>query len=257
MAQLSASNLPFLPPMTSTMAYPAYDSYSRPRRPSMGYPGTPAASFQRVNSYHDPMMTYPQPNYSIYSAPSASLSQHHIPAYDDMGIGRHDSYYQGDHYLSNGVYPPVVQPMSLPRRRRSSSVSYSSRPAFSGNFLGGPSIVKFKRKGAFRSGVTLSEAQANVRLSGYDSYTYHDLNVDARGKIYLRIRWPGYSPLNYEIPIDGYDGRVDLQALARRVGRAVAHYLQANVVPIPWDRIELQQLEEVEMGTWSLKMTTH
>jgi len=203
---------------------------------------------------------YPQQqSYSLYGAPSASLSQHHIPAYDDMGIARHDSYYQGDHHVSGGIYPPVVQPMSLSRRRRSSSsVSFGSRPTFPETFRrSGSSIIKFKRKGAFRSGVTLSEAQANVRLSGWDSYTYHDLGVDARGKIYMRIRWPGYSPLNYEIPIDGYEGRVDLQALARRVGRAVAHYLQANVIPIPWDRIELLHLEEVEMGTWSLKMTSH
>ncbi|KAH7888064.1 hypothetical protein F5I97DRAFT_1806184 [Phlebopus sp. FC_14] len=118
--------------------------------------------------------------------------------------------------------------MPVPRRRRSSSVSYhpSSSGYLDGFRRGGPSMIKFKRKGAFTSGVTIGEAQANVRLSGWDSYTLHDLNVDNRGKIYVNIRWPGYPPLNYEIPVDGYSGYVDLQSLVRRVGRAVTHYLQ-------------------------------
>lgn len=49
-------------------------------------------------------------------------------------------------------------------------------------------IIKFKRKGGFRSGITLGEAMSNVRLSGNDSYSYHDLGVDHRGKIILKIR---------------------------------------------------------------------
>jgi hypothetical protein len=116
--------------------------------------------------------------------------------------------------------------------------------------------VRFKRKGAFRSGISLGEAQANVRLAGHDSYTFNDLGVDHRGKIYVKVSWPGYSPLNYEIPVDGYGGLIDLQSLTRRIGRAVSHYLQANIIPIPWDRIELSHMEEVSMGTWHLKMTT-
>lgn len=42
------------------------------------------------------------------------------------------------------------------------------------------------------------------------------------------VQWPGYAPLNYEIPVDGYGGYADLQSLARRVGRAVSHYLQVG-----------------------------
>ena len=36
--------------------------------------------------------------------------------------------------------------------------------------------------------------------------------------------------MTYEIPLDasGYDGRVSLQTLARRVSRACVHYLQVS-----------------------------
>ncbi|KAG0699846.1 hypothetical protein DFH29DRAFT_983327 [Suillus ampliporus] len=129
--------------------------------------------------------------------------------------------------MDTGIYPPVVQPLGMTRPRRSSSISYSPRPpTFSDPFRRHSGMVKFKRKGAFRTGITLGEAQANVRLAGWDSYSFNDLGVDHRGKIYVKIAWPGYSPLNYEIPVDGYGGRIDLQSLARRIGRAVAHYLQ-------------------------------
>lgn len=38
--------------------------------------------------------------------------------------------------------------------------------------------------------------------------------------------------MTYEIPLDGgYDGRIDLETLARRVSRACVHYLQ---VPFPF-----------------------
>lgn len=48
--------------------------------------------------------------------------------------------------------------------------------------------IKFRRKGGFRSGISLGEAMANVRLSGNDSYYFQDLNVDSRGRIILKIR---------------------------------------------------------------------
>ncbi|KIJ19871.1 hypothetical protein PAXINDRAFT_166086 [Paxillus involutus ATCC 200175] len=242
------------------MSYSAYDPYypsTRSRRPSLSYTSTPAYLSHGVpltSSYHDPLMqSYSAAPYPMYASTTGSMSTRHLPmtSYDDIAI--HDPYYRSG---SLGAYPPLVHSMSMPRRRRSSSVhSYSSSPAYSLR-RGVAPTVKFKRKGAFRSGITLGEAQANVRLSGWDSYTFSDLNVDVRGKIYVNIRWPGYSPLNYEIPVDGYTGYVDIQSLARRVGRAVAHYLQANVIPIPWDRIEIQQLEEISMGTWHLKMST-
>lgn len=36
----------------------------------------------------------------------------------------------------------------------------------------------------------------------------------------------GYSPVNYEVPVDSYNNLVDLNSLARRIGRAAGHYLQ-------------------------------
>ena len=32
--------------------------------------------------------------------------------------------------------------------------------------------------------------------------------------------------MTYEIPVDGYEGRVQLQTLARRIARACVHFLQ-------------------------------
>ncbi len=34
--------------------------------------------------------------------------------------------------------------------------------------------------------------------------------------------------MTYEIPVDGYEGRVQLQTLARRIARACVHFLQVS-----------------------------
>ncbi|KAL4075703.1 hypothetical protein J3A83DRAFT_2021831 [Scleroderma citrinum] len=213
------------------------------------------------SSYYDlpgsayPYSTYagslsnPHLGYRKYSShhQSTLAPYSHASAYDDLGY--QDSYY------GRGSYPSVY-PLSVGRPRRASSV-YSSGASLMGGYSPysrmGRGFVKFKRKGAFRSGITLGEAQSNIMLSGQDSYTLAHLNVDHRGKIF--VNWNGYSPLNYEIPVDSYSGLVDLNSLARRVGRAVAHYLQANAIPVPWDRVEIQYLEEVTPGAWHLKMS--
>jgi hypothetical protein len=236
--------------------YDNHDSYGRSRKHSFGYRSTtPLGGYPyHGTAYSEPMMRgeysssypmYPSNHRSIYRTPNHSA--HYLP-YDDM-----------DYRGGAGLYPPLVQPLALGRPRRASSVSYSPRPpAFGDPFRrNSPPQVKFKRKGAFRGGITLGEAQANVRLAGYDSYTFNDLGVDHRGKIYVKVSWPGYSPLNYEIPVDGYGGLVDLQSLTRRIARAVTHYLQANIIPIPADRIELSHMDEVSMGTWHLKLSTY
>ena len=49
-------------------------------------------------------------------------------------------------------------------------------------------VVKFKRKGGFRSGITLGEAMSDAHLSSNDYYSLYDLNADARGRIILKIR---------------------------------------------------------------------
>lgn len=80
--------------------------------------------------------------------------------------------------------------MTISRPRRSSSLSYTSSPGYVVDPLrrGFGRILKFKRKGAFRAGITIGEAQANVRLSDADSFTMQDLGVDLRGKIYVNLR---------------------------------------------------------------------
>ncbi|GBE79382.1 hypothetical protein SCP_0205800 [Sparassis crispa] len=117
-------------------------------------------------------------------------------------------------------------------------------------------LIKFKRKGSAHSGVTLGEAMANVMLSGNNSLTHYDLNADHRGKIILRLRWTGYGSMTYELPVDDYDGYVELQTLARRIARACVHYLQANMIPIPWDQVILYHMEEVSFGVWQPVLST-
>jgi hypothetical protein len=66
------------------------------------------------------------------------------------------------------------------------------RPSYSTAGYGrqsyGTRTIKFKRKGAFRSGILLGEAQANARLSNNDRYTFFDLGADDRGNIAMQIR---------------------------------------------------------------------
>ncbi|KAF9569414.1 hypothetical protein CPC08DRAFT_623846 [Agrocybe pediades] len=145
----------------------------------------------------------------------------------------------------------------MPRHRRHSQVSFAARPMGLEAYRSPSAIhIKFKRKGSFTSGIGLDEAQSHIRLSGNDAYSFHDLHADGRGRIHLRVKWTGYSSLTYEIPLDGYDGRVDLQTLARRVSRACVHYLQANVIPIVWDGVLLHHLEEVSYGVWQPMLST-
>ncbi|KAI6111438.1 hypothetical protein F5141DRAFT_984444, partial [Pisolithus sp. B1] len=80
--------------------------------------------------------------------------------------------------------------------RRGSSISYSSVPSgFSPFSRGGGGTVNFKPSGAFRSRITLCEAQAHILLSGQSAYTLEDPSIGYRGKIFVHFRWPGYSPL--------------------------------------------------------------
>lgn len=97
--------------------------------------------------------------------------------------------------------------------------------------------------------------------------------------------------MTYELPADSYDGRVELQTLARRIARACVHFLQVsmrlslpppilprsrravpcpwttpltsappllqtNMIPISWDRVILYHLEEISPGTWQPVLST-
>lgn len=50
------------------------------------------------------------------------------------------------------------------------------------------SVIKFKRKGGFWSGITLGEAMADAHLSNNNDYSLYDLNADGRGRIILKVR---------------------------------------------------------------------
>lgn len=52
----------------------------------------------------------------------------------------------------------------------------------------GSSVIKFKRKGGFRSGITLGEAMSDAHLSSNDEYSLYDLAADSRGRIILKVR---------------------------------------------------------------------
>jgi len=115
--------------------------------------------------------------------------------------------------------------------------------------------LKFKPKGTHRSGVSLTEALDNVRISGDKTYSPRSLNADSRGNLYMRIIWTGYPTLTYEVPIDGYDGRISLQTLMRRVARGCLHFVQSRGIPIHPDRIILHSIEEITTGTWQPVLT--
>ena len=70
--------------------------------------------------------------------------------------------------------------MSRSRSRMSMHYDYGRSPS--------GTVIKFKRKGGFRSGITLGEAMSDAHLSSNNFYTLYDLNADARGRIILKIR---------------------------------------------------------------------
>ncbi|KAL0949191.1 hypothetical protein HGRIS_009269 [Hohenbuehelia grisea] len=257
------------------MAYAPYDNFSRQisRRGSMSYSQAPSnyGYGEQYGNYGEPMMMdYPQQQFSNYGPPTSAMSMPHMlpgTPYDDLDM--QDAYYDDGRMPVTPVVPgamaPVLHPTmsrsmsrsmsGMPRRRRHSTVSFAhtavTRPPLDGYRRGSSMHIKFKRKGAFSAGILLSEAQSHPRLSNNDSYSVHEFHPDYRGRIYLKVKWAGYQSMTYEIPLDNYGGgRVSLSTLARRVSRACVHYLQANIIPISWERIELHHLEEISYGTW-------
>ncbi|KAJ3548834.1 hypothetical protein NMY22_g1110 [Coprinellus aureogranulatus] len=241
-----------------SMAYaPSYDGFSRSlsRRASMSY----GSAYGGGVYDHPPMMhaasdPYPHGSYGMYGEPSTALVPMSRrltgPGYDMMDP--RDPY---DDYDYDRGYPPMTPIM--PRSRRNSAVSlFSNMNMDAGYTRGTGHRIKFKRKGSLMGGIGLDEAQARVRLSNNDSYSFHDLHSDHHRRILLKVKWAGYNSLTYEIPLDGWDRRVNLETLARRVSRACVHYLQANVIPILWDRVVLHHLEEIAYGVWQPMLST-
>ncbi|KAI0824679.1 hypothetical protein BC628DRAFT_1410806 [Trametes gibbosa] len=205
------------------MAYSVYDGYNNqfagyPLQHSLSH-GAPAYGVHPTEfGYQDPIYAgaygeaYPQTAYPIYT-PQRTVSQFGR-AYDDLDLR--------DPYYADRSYGQL-------RRRRSSmsrSVSRMGRPALDGYRRMSSTVIKFKRKGGFRSGITLGEAMSDAHLTNNYDYSVYDLNADARGRINLKVKWPGYNSMTYELPVDTYDGRVELQTVARRIARACVHFLQ-------------------------------
>ncbi|KAH9927137.1 uncharacterized protein BXZ73DRAFT_49150 [Epithele typhae] len=223
------------------MSYVGYDTYQQPQ---FGYPmshsvshagpiyGAHPSEFGYEPGYAGTAYTDPgyvaggvYPSATVY--PQRAMSQYGPRAYDDFDL--RDSYHSG-----------YATPHGGSRRRRSNSLTrsmsrmsrrnstYDLRAAGGAGGLSG-AVIKFKRKGGFRSGITLGEAMSDAHLSSNDNYSLYDLNADSRGRIILKLRWSGYSSMTYELPADCYDGRVELQTLARRIARACVHFLQARL----------------------------
>lgn len=117
-----------------------------------------------------------------------SQSRHHEQSGLTPSQTVYDEYDGHDAYYDDTAGSVAPWTPGLSRRRRHSSVSARSLGRGASMRMSSTVAVKFRRKGGFRSGITLGEAMASVRLSGNDSYTFHDLNVDSRGRIILKIR---------------------------------------------------------------------
>ncbi|KAJ6510188.1 hypothetical protein C8R47DRAFT_1208224 [Mycena vitilis] len=249
-------SLPYAPPMGYSYPEQGYSSYG-----DQGY-----GYGENYAGYGDQMMPqsseYPQPSY-MYGPPAGLVPQSHRltgPSYEDLSL--REPYYPDEMQrpVSRNALTPMVGFGNTSRRhRRHSTVSYSALPpVIDGGYRAPNSMhIKFKRKGALMAGINLGDAQSTrTRLSGNDAYTIQDLHADYRRRIHLRVRWAGYAPLTYEVPLDVYDGRVSMQALSRRVARACVHYLQMNLVPVMYSRVELHHLEEISYGVWQPMLST-
>lgn len=94
-----------------------------------------------------------------------------------------------DSYGDYDGYPPMTPVM--PRSRRNSAVSLFSNVNMNmdaGYARGTGHRIKFKRKGTLMGGIGLDEAQARVRLSNNDAYTFHDLHSDHHRRILLKVK---------------------------------------------------------------------
>jgi len=245
-----ASSYPFSP-YTPVLATSAHEDYSR-------YPAS-----ARAGAYDDSYIggsygdqSYKASGYSGHATPRMS-SYYGSGSYDDMALDRTSGQYDERDYTYGAMTPSSRgrRPSTASLARQLSSGTYRST-MFDTSYAAGPTpTIKFRVKGALRSGITLTDAVAGTKLSGGDYVKWHQIKADARGRIFLRIRWNGYSALTYEIPVDGYDDRVRLSSLARRVARACMHFMQANSIPLTWDRVKLYYLEEVAHGTWQPALT--
>jgi len=128
---------------------------------------------------------------------TASGSEALRTGYDDMDrrslYDRDRDYYDRDYDRDYEYDTWAAAPMA--RSRRNSAVSYRSVHSTGRGLVSGIADVfrsghriKFKRKGALMGGIGLDEAQARVRLSNNDGYTYSDLHCDHHMRILLKVK---------------------------------------------------------------------
>ncbi|KAJ7667656.1 hypothetical protein DFH06DRAFT_1183190 [Mycena polygramma] len=242
-------SLPYAPPMGYSYPEQGYSSYG-----DQGY-----GYGENYAGYGDQMM----PQSAEVRVSWQTIYSHRLTGHSYEDLSLREPYYADDMQrpVSRNALTPMVGFANTSRRQSSTLDLFRTAPchrSVDGGYRARNSMhIKFKRKGALMAGINLGDAQSTrTRLSGNDAYTIQDLHADYRRRIHLRVRWAGYAPLTYEVPLDVYDGRVSMQALSRRVARACVHYLQMNMVPVMYSRVELHHLEEIAYGVWQPMLST-
>ena len=98
--------------------------------------------------------------------------------------------YEDDYYRDEDPGYTSSYSTSSRRSRRLRRASTFDRSRSSTPFLDSfrrLMTLKFKPKGTHRSGVSLTEALDNIRISGDKTYSPRSLNADSRGNLYMRI----------------------------------------------------------------------
>jgi len=258
------------PPHTEAVFRPGRDGgfndFGHPESYSSG-PGSYPPSAGMGSSY--PMGT-PYSN----SYEGSPLSDNPFPPpLDDGGFTRGRSLSAGGGFGPPALMPPPGPMTPYPsnyghpkRARRASSVGPGMGMGYGvGGYTpdmyhrpGGRVTVKFRLKGEPHSGISVAEALNRERLSQSHGYMMHDIAPDMLGRITLKVRWSGYHSNTYEIPLSNdFQGYVNLASLARRTGRAIVHFMQANGIILSWDRVVMHRLEEIRPGIWIPVLTTH
>ncbi|KAI0253142.1 hypothetical protein BJV78DRAFT_1197037 [Lactifluus subvellereus] len=263
---------------------PYNNGYSEQFPPAGGYgsyppPGAMGTSYSMGNREQPPSPPEPSgfdptgvPPRAAYpdSYDNSPLSDSYFPAQLDDGFGARGRAFSTSG--GGGFGPPALLPSAPPmtpypshhsvkRMRRASSVGpgYGHMGHIADPYRSsGGIVVKFRLSGGHRDGISLNEATNSVRLGRSTNYSIRDLAPDHRGRITLKVRWTGYHSLVYEIPVSSeYDGFINLQSLARRVARAIVHFMTKNAIALHWDRVVVHRLEEIQPGVWIPVLSTH
>lgn len=212
------SGPPPLPPHHPTSGFspnaPPPTSQSFPQANGFGSfppPGVMNTSYSMSNREQYPSPPFEQSGFEPTGGPPLRTAAGYPDSYDNSPLS--DNYFPPPiddgfgargrtHSTGGGFGPPALLPSAPPmtpypshysgkRARRASSVGpgmglggYAPDPYRRSSGVN----VKFRLKGGFRQGISLSEATDSARLSRSMSYSMHDLAPDARGRITLKVR---------------------------------------------------------------------